>query len=173
MIGRVAGAGTLAPLHLVLDGALGERIAVGPPEQARTMVVFVMSRRAQEESSAFGRTVDEHTLDADLESVAIVDLRRYGGWLRRLASARLHRAAEDALARRRARRPPHSDEQAIRRWHLVGDFDGSLLGRFAVAPDPAHPLAFVLDRGGALHGPFHQVAEVLTAVAAAAHVAPP
>jgi hypothetical protein len=163
-----------APLRLTLRGSFGETISLGPPEQARTTIVFIMSPKAQEESNAFGREVDERTLDADIDSVAIVDLHRYGGWLRGLASSRLRKAAEETLARRRARRQGRgadgangatNNDEIVRRWHLVGDFDGSLLMRFAVAADPGHPLAFVLDRRGALQGPFRQVADVITAVA--------
>jgi hypothetical protein len=170
-----ARASSLPPIHLTLRGVLGEPISFGAPDQARTTIVFIMSRRAQDESSNFGREVDERTLDADVESVAVIDMRRYGGWLRNIAVSRLRKAAEESLARRRARRLAHSrtlDEEAIKRWHLVGDFDGALLSRFAVTPDPDHPLAFVLDRRGAPLGPFRQVADVLAAVAGASGAMP-
>ena len=157
-------------VHVVMRGALGERVVLGPPEQARTTILFFMSRRAPDESARFGSEIDERTLAADVDSIAIVDLRRYGGWLRRLVDARLRSSAEETLARRRERRvQQHADasDAAVGRWHLVGDFDGSLFARFAVAADPEHPLAFVLDRHGAARGPYRGVAELLAAVGAA------
>jgi hypothetical protein len=155
-----------APLHLALSGVLGDAVAVGP-EQPRPTVLFFMGRRAQAESAAFGREVDERTLAANVESVAIVDMRRYGGWLKSLALSRLRKAAEEGLARRRTRRQvPGVDarEEVVKRWHLVADFDGSLFSRFAVAPDPEHPVAFVVDGHGLARGPFNDVAGVLAAL---------
>lgn len=151
-------------LPVEMRGAFGERVVLG---QARTTILVFMSRRAPDESASFGREIDERTLAADVDSIAVVDLRRYGGWLRRLVDARLRRSAEEALARRRERRlAQHADasDAAVGRWHLVGDFDGALSARFAVAADPEHPLAFVLDRHGATRGPFRGVSELVAAV---------
>jgi hypothetical protein len=53
----------------------------------------------------------------------------------------------------------------VERWHLVPDFDGSLFARFAVAPDPEHPLAFVVDRQGNAQGPYRDAAGILAALA--------
>lgn len=126
-----------------------------------------MSRRAADECAAFGRAVDEQILDAAVESVAIVDVRAYGGWLRRLAMARLKKSATEALERRRTRRVARgadASSEVVGRWHLVGDFDGSLFSRFGVERELAHPAAFVLDRNGTLLGPFHDAHAVVTAV---------
>jgi len=155
------------PVQLALEGALGDAVHLGPPAQSRATIVYFMSRRAKDESAAFAQAVDETLLNAPVESVAIVDLRRYGGILRRLASAHLRKSADQALARRRERRLAcglDASAEYVNRWHLVGDFDGSLFDRFGVAPEPAHPLAFVLDCQGGRHGPFRDVASLLAAV---------
>jgi hypothetical protein len=161
-------------LHLAIPGVLGDAIALGPPEQAHTVILFFMSRRAQDECATFGREIDERTLDADVESVAIVDVHRYGGLMRSLALSRLRQSAQASLARRRSRRQARGidlSNGAANRWHLVGDFDGSLFSRFNVAPDPQHPIAFVLDRRGALHGPYSDSKAVVAAVDEATRVA--
>ncbi len=162
-----ARADAASAVRLDVDGVLGEHVALGPPTQARTTILFFMSRRAQKESVAFGREVDERLLDAAVESVAFVDVRPYGGWLRRLAMSRLKQSATEAREHRRERRVAHgadASSEVVNRWHLVGDFDGSLFSRFGVESDLSHPIAFVLDRGGALLGPFHDVSGVLAAV---------
>jgi hypothetical protein len=137
---------------LALDGALGEHVRVGP-QPSRPTIVFFMSQRAADECAAFGRKVDEEMLEADVESLAIVDVRRYAGWMRTAATYQLRKSAEEALAHRRERRRAHgrdASDEVVRRWHLIGDFDGALFARFGVAPDLAHPLAFVIDKRGAL-----------------------
>jgi hypothetical protein len=164
--------GHAGPLKLAIEGVLGDRVALGPPGQSRTTVVIFMSRRAKDECARFGRELDERTLDRVLESVAVVDVHRYGGWLRRMALSRLRKSAEEALARRRERRTERgadASDEVVGRWHLVGDFDGALFSRFAVALDPEHPVAFVLDRGGLVRGPYRDVAAVLAAIDEAAH----
>jgi hypothetical protein len=158
----------MEPLHLALDGVLGERCVLGAPEQPRPTIVFFMGPRAQAESAAFGRTVDEVTLAADVETIAVADVQRYGGWLRSMATSRLRKAAADALSRRRTRRQAHgavAREDVVARWHLVADFDGSLFTRFAVAANPQHPLAFVVDRRGNVQGPYRDAAGVVAALA--------
>jgi hypothetical protein len=157
-----------ASLSLAVEGVLGDAVALGPPRQSRTTVLLFMSRRAQDECARFGRELDERTLGAVLESVAVVDVHRYGGLLRRLALSRLRKSAEEALARRRERRQARgadASDQAVRSWHLVGDFEGSLFSRFAVALDPEHPIAFVLDKRGLVRGPYRDVPAVLAAIA--------
>ncbi|MCU1281683.1 MAG: hypothetical protein JWM53_5229, partial [bacterium] len=124
-----------------------------------------MSQRAREASSTFARAVDESLLNAPVEEVGIVDVRRYGGVLRRLASSYLRKSADEVLVHRRERRLARgvdASPEFVNRWHLIGDFDGSLFDRFGVEYEPARPLAFVLGRDGALHGPFADVASVLT-----------
>ena len=141
--------------------------ALGAPEQARPTIVYFMSRSAKEESSSFARAVDEILLNAPIESVGTVDLRKYAGVLRRLATSYLKKSAEESLAHRRERRLAKgvdASPEMVNRWHLIGDFDGSLFSRFGVESDPAHPLAFVLDRAGAVHGPFRDVQSVVSAV---------
>jgi hypothetical protein len=156
-----------APVHLSLQGVRGESVCFGSPEQARTTIVYFMSRRAKEESSAFARAVDEVLLNAPVESVGAVDLRRYAGMLRRLATSYLRKSGDEALAHRRERRVAKgidASDEVVNRWHLIGDFDGSLFGRFGVESDPPHPLAFVLDRAGAVQGPFRDVQSLVSAV---------
>ena len=152
-------------VSLDLHDVLGERVAL--PAPARATVLFFMSRRAQDECNAFGRDIDEQLLDAPVESVAFVDVRRYGGWLRRLAESRMKKSALEAREHRRERRIEHganASSDVVNRWHLVGDFDGALFSQFGVEGEPAHPLAFVLDRKGALRGPFREVRAVVEAV---------
>jgi hypothetical protein len=163
-----ARADAAAPVHLAVDDVLGERVVLGAPEQARATIVFFMSRRAQEAATAFARAVDEQLLDRPVEHVSIVDVQRFGGLLRSIATARLRTAATDARARRRARRVAagcDSSDGVVNRWHLIGDFDGSLFGRFGVGRDPAKPLAYVVDRAGAVHGPYFDAASVTSAIA--------
>ncbi len=157
------------PVQLSMQGVLGDAVHLGPPAQARTTIVYFMSQRAKDASSAFARTVDETLLNAPVEAVGIVDVRRYGGLMRRLASSYLRKSADEALAHRRERRLASgldASAEFVNRWHLVGDFDGSLFERFGVEREPARPLAFVLDRQGGVHGPFAEVAGVLAAVRA-------
>jgi hypothetical protein len=162
-----AGAHAAGAMHLSLQGVLGDAVSLGPPQQARTTIVYFMSRRAKDDSSAFARAVDETLLNAPVESVGIVDVRRYGGILRRLATSYLRKSADEALAHRRERRQAKgidASPEFVNRWHLVGDFDGSLFSRFGVVSEPAHPLAFVLDRTGDVYGPFADVKSLLSAV---------
>jgi hypothetical protein len=162
-----ASAQRLAPLHLtdVLNNELQLGAAARP--SLPTVIIF-MSKSAKDASATFARTVDERLLDRPIESIGIVDVRRYSGVLRRLATSYLVRSAEEAKVRRRERRQARgvdASAQAVDRWHLVGDFDGSLFARFGVAAEPKQPLAFVVDPAGTLHGPFHEVDKVIAALA--------
>src|SRR6478735_1100646 len=74
------------PVHVSLQGVLGDSVCLGAPEQARPTIVYFMSRSAKDESSSFARAVDEILLNAPVESVGTVDLRKYAGVLRRLAT---------------------------------------------------------------------------------------
>jgi hypothetical protein len=165
----VAVAGAPAkPLELHIVDILGARVDVAPQARNPTILIF-MSRRAQEASAAFARAVDERLIDRPIESIGVVDVRRYGGILRRLATSYLRRSAEEAKVRRRARRQARgvdASAAAVDRWHLVGDFDGSLFGRFGVEAEPKQPLAFVVDGAGELHGPFRDVEPVVVAASA-------
>ena len=167
LIGPKTGAHAMGKVQLSLQGVLGDPIHLGPPAQARTTIVYFMSRRAKEESSAFGRALDETLLNAPVEAIGIVDVRRYAGILRRIATSYLRKSADEALGRRRERRLAKgidASPEFVNRWHLIGDFDGSLFDRFGVESEPARPLAFVLDREGGVHGPFADVAGVLSAL---------
>ena len=167
-----AQASAAPPLHLV--DVLGHPVSLAAPAREPTVLIF-MSRTAKDASAAFARAVDERLLDRPIESVDIVDLRRYGGVLRGLATSYLRRSAEEARVRRRERREARgvdASPAAIDRWHLIGDFDGSLFARFGVGAEPKQPLAFVVDRAGALHGPFHDVDPVVAAATASAPARP-
>ncbi|HEX6837279.1 MAG TPA: hypothetical protein VF334_11935 [Polyangia bacterium] len=155
-----------APVELHVVDVVGERVDVAPDAAAPTVLIF-MSRRAKEASSAFARTVDERLLDRPIEEVGIVDVRPYGGILRRLATSLMRSSVTEARAHRRERREARgvdASPAAVDRWHLVGDFDGALFRRFGVEAEPAQPVAFVIDRAGALHGPFRDVDAVVAAV---------
>jgi hypothetical protein len=169
-VGGGASAGASAPprVQLALRDVLGEAVALGAPEPALPTIVFFMSKRSQDEAAALVRTVDEQTLDRAIELVGVVDVQRYGGFWRRLAQSRLERSARDARARRTERRVARgvdASAAAVNRWHLVGDFEGALFTQFGVEREPSHPVAFVIDRGGALRGPFRDAVALVAAVA--------
>ncbi len=158
------------PLELRIVDVLGNPVKVAPAAPAPTVLIF-MSRTAKDASAAFARAVDERLIDRPIESIGIVDVRRYGGMLRGLATSYMRRSAEESKVKRRERRQQRgvdASPAAVERWHLVGDFDGSLFSRFGVAAEPAEPLAFVVDSRGALHGPFRDVDTVVHAVDAGA-----
>lgn len=160
-----ASAPPLASLRIT--DVLGNQVQLGAAP-APTVLIF-MSRTARAASATFARAVDERLLDRPIESIGIVDVRRYAGLLRRLATSYLVRSAKEAKVTRRERREAHgvdASERAVDRWHLVGDFDGSLFARFGIAAEPKEPLAFVVDAAGALHGPFLEVDKVVAAVTA-------
>jgi len=154
-------------VQLAAVDVLGEPVRIGP-EQRRSTILFFMSKRSREASSEFGRVVDERLLEAPVESVAIVDVRKYGGWLRGLATSRMQKSEREARARRRERRIARgadASDAAVNRWHLVGDFDGALFARFGVGADPERPLAFLVDPRGELRGPYRDPDALCAAVA--------
>jgi hypothetical protein len=166
--GAVARA-SAAPVQLSLVDVLGNQVQVAAASHMPTVLIF-MSKSAQAASATFARQVDERLLDRSIESIGIVDVRRYGGILRRLATSYLKRSAEEAKVRRRERREARgvdASPAAVDRWHLVGDFDGSLFSRFGVAAEPSQPLAFVVDGAGERHGPFYDVDRVVAAATSA------
>jgi hypothetical protein len=155
-----------APPPLRIVDVLGAVVQIAAPAPAPTVLIF-MSRRSQDASATFARAVDERLIDRPIESIGIVDVRKYAGMLRGLAGSYLRRAAVEARVRRRERRQARgvdASPQAVDRWHLVGDFDGSLFARFAVEADVPQPLAFVVDCAGDVHGPFRDVDAVAGAV---------
>lgn len=165
----VAAVASAAPVELHVADVLGERVDVAPHAHNPTVLIF-MSRTAKDASSLFARTVDERLLDQPVELVGIVDVRRYGGIFRGLATSRMRRSEEEARVARRQRRLDHgvdASPAAVDRWHLVGDFDGALFRRFGVETEPAQPVAFVVDGAGELHGPFRDVDTVVAAATAA------
>jgi len=130
-------------------------------------VIFFMSKRCKEASAAFAKAVDERLLDQPVESVGVVDVRRYSGFLRGMCTSYLKRSAEESRVKRRERRQARgvdASQTAVDRWHLIGDFDGSLFERFGVGRDEKLPVAYVVDPKGKLHGPYRQAATVLSAV---------
>jgi hypothetical protein len=149
------------------EGVLGDHVALGAPAQSRPTIVYFMSKRAGEESAKLAQAVDEQLLDARVEQVGIVDTHRYGGWLRAIAMGRLKKSAGDSRVRRRERRIARGADASpaeVDRWHLVGDFDDALFDLFGVEHEPAHPVAFVVDRSGSVSGPFRDVAAVVSAL---------
>jgi hypothetical protein len=162
----------ITPVQLALHGVLGDAVSLGPPRQARTTVVFFMSRRAKEASAKLASAVDEMLLQAPVELVGIVDVRRYGGMLRSLATSYMKKSADEALRQRRERRLARgvdASPDVVNRWHLIGDFDGALFERFGVEREPARPLAFVLDRDGGVHGPYADASGVKQAFSSLSH----
>lgn len=130
-------------------------------------IFFFMSKRCKDASAAFAKAVDERLIDKPVEQVGVVDVRRYSGLLRSLCTSYLKRSTEESRVKRRERRQAKgvdASQAAVDRWHLVGDFDGSLFSRFGVEAEPKQPLAFVVDAAGTLHGPFRDVEPVVAAV---------
>ncbi|MDB4970257.1 MAG: hypothetical protein JWN44_5946 [Myxococcales bacterium] len=165
-MGVEAGARATSRMQLSVQGVLGDAVNLGPPYQARPTILVFMSRRAKDESSAFARALDETLLNAPVESVGVVDVRRYAGLLRRVATSYLKKSASEALDHRRERRVAmgiDASAEVVNRWHLIGDFDGALFERFSVEREPARPLAFLVDRDGGVHGPFADVTSVVSA----------
>jgi hypothetical protein len=165
---RAAEAAVPSPIKLVVEDALGESVPLGMPSQARPTILFFMSERSRDESAEFARAVDEKLLNGAVESLAIVDVRKYGGMLfKRICQSHLRTKAKEARDKRRQRRVERgldSSTAVVNRWHLAGDFTGAWFSRFGVERDPAKPVAFVVDRDGALRGPFRDPGEVLAAV---------
>jgi hypothetical protein len=168
LLGASVATAAANPVEIHVVDVLGAKVDVAPQAHARTVLIF-MSKRAKEASAAFARAVDERLIDRPIESIGVVDVRRYAGMLRGLATSYLRRSAEESKVKRRERRVARgvdSSPAAVDRWHLVGDFDGSLFTRFGVEAEPKEPLAFVVDTGGELHGPFREVDRVVAALTA-------
>jgi len=157
--------------RLALEDVLGEAVSLPcAGQQLKATVLFFMSKRSKDESAAFARAVDEKLLNGPVQSVGIVDLRRYGGIWRGLAMSRLRKSASDGRDHRRERRVARgidASPEVVNRWHLIGDFDGSIFERFGVEREPARPIAFVLDRAGELRGPYSELTGLFDAVARA------
>jgi hypothetical protein len=155
-------------VQLDAEDVAGQPVMLGAPAQPRVAVVFFLSRQSREESGDFIGSVDEKTLDTPIDQIAIVDLHKYSGIaIKPIAMRQMRKSMPASLASRRQRREARgvdASEEAVRRWHLIGDFDGSLFARFQVAADPMHPVAFVVDRSGELHGPYTDVTQVVSAV---------
>lgn len=154
-------------VHLELRDVNGQPVVVGAPEHQRTTVLFFMSRTSREASTAFARAVDELLLGRAVDSVAIVDVRRYAGLLTRgFALRAMQKSVTEARERRRQRRLASrvDPSSSVEGWHLVADFDGALFTHFGIAQEPAGPLAFLVDRAGRLYGPYVDAAAVAEAV---------
>lgn len=166
-IQKRAAPGCSEGLHLALTDALGDRVRLGSPDQRHVTIVVFMSRGAKDEAAEFLRSLDERLLNQPVESVGVVDVRKYGGVMRPIAEHQLSKAAGDGRDKRRKRREERgldASQEYVSRWHLIGDFDGKLLERFGVEPEPQHPLAFVVDRCGQVGGPLREVDAVVSAV---------
>jgi hypothetical protein len=133
-------------VELAIDDVLGEHVHIGGDGVS---IVYLMSRAARDEAKALVRAVDERLAGRKVDAIGIVDLHRFGGMFKRMALSAMQRSQREAHTRR---------------WHLCGDFDGALFARFAVERDPAHPLAFVVDKHGEVRGPFASAEAVLGAV---------
>jgi hypothetical protein len=145
--------------------ALGEPVQLGPG-QKRVAVVYFMSERAKDESAALARTVDERLLNAPMDTIGIVDVRKYS-LFKSLVNSHLRKAEWESRDHRRERRLEHgidASPEFVNRWHLLGDFDGKLFDRFSVEKNPARPVAFVLDKMGEVHGPYRETSELLVAL---------
>jgi hypothetical protein len=148
--------------------ALGEPVHLD--DRDLTTVIVFLSRGAADETADFVRQLDEQLLNRPVQMVGIVDLRKYSV-VRRIAQQRLKKSAEESRQKRRERRQKRgvdASDTFVGRWHVVGDFDGGLLARYGVSPEPQRPVAFVVGTCGARTGPLHQVAETLHAVNQAA-----
>jgi hypothetical protein len=148
--------------------ALGQPVHLGDREL--TTVVIFLSRGAADEAADFVRQLDEQLLNRPVQMVGIVDLHKYSV-VRRLAQQRLKKSAEESRQKRRDRRKARgvdASDTFVGRWHVIGDFDGGLLARYGVSPEPSRPVAFVVGTCGGRVGPLHEVAETLRAVDQAA-----
>ena len=151
--------------ELSLTDVLGQPVRIAAATRAPT-IIFFMSKSAKEASAAFAKAIDERLVDKPIDSIGIVDVRRYSGILRGVCTRYLKRSAEESKVKRRERRQARGVDAtptAVDRWHLVGDFDGSLFARFGVEAEPKQPLAFVVDCTGTLRGPFRDVEPVVAA----------
>jgi hypothetical protein len=160
--------GTSCPtgLKVTIRDSLDERIELGAPLQQFVTIVLVTDPSAQDKTTTLFRELDERLLNAPVETVGIVDLRRYAGIARRWVEWRLRKAAGEARAARRTRRERRGVDASapfVDRWHLVGDFSGELLARFG--GHGALPAAFVVDRCGTVRGPLRDATAVLAALA--------
>lgn len=163
----LAGPAGARRVQLSTRDVLGEPVRLGSAEQQRVTAVFFMSRTCKEESADFVRRFDEQVLDAPVESVGIVDVRKYGGLTRSIAQWQLRKAANVARTHRRERRERNgvdASAQFVNRWHLLGDFDGSLFKQFDVEAEPAHPLALVVDLSGTVRGPYRDLQSLLQGI---------
>jgi hypothetical protein len=166
---RHAQAGPVAEkktVELRTEDALGAPVRLGAGQERVTMVVL-MSRESKDESAQLVRSFDEKLLNAPVESVGIVDMRKYGGIMRSIATSQLKKSASEARDRRRERREAKGVDASstyVNRWHLVGDFDGELMKKFGVAANLDHPQAFVVDKDGGLHGPYRDLDGLMAAV---------
>jgi len=156
-------------VSLSLTDALGEPVRLGPGQPRASVVVF-MSKASSAESAELLRKLDEQAVTAPIDQVGVVDVARYSGFVRRIAERRLRQSLEEGRVKRRRRRLAlglDASQAIVDRWHLIGDFDGAVLEAFGVQTEPKHPVAFVVDRSGAVSGPYYDLQSLLGAVGAA------
>jgi hypothetical protein len=147
--------------------ALGEKVQLGNNPQSLTTVVVFISRSAADDAADLVRQLDERLLNGPVQMVGIVDLKKYGRVFRSIAERQLRKSAADSRERRRQRRQKRGVDASptfVDRWHVIGDFDGSLLQRFHVDPEPSPPVTFVVGACGQVSGPFRGVDETVRAV---------
>jgi hypothetical protein len=147
-----------------VTGALGESVRLG--ERNLTTIVVFLSRGGADEAADFIRQLDEQLLNRPVQMIGVVDLRHYNV-VRRLAEERLKKSTAESRQKRRERRIERGlDASAtfVDRWHVIGDFSGSLLERFGVSPEPPKPVAFVVGACGVRTGPFLELDATLRAV---------
>jgi hypothetical protein len=164
-----------SPVRMAFADVLGESVRIGSPDQPRSAILFFMSRRSKDVSTEFARAVDERLVAAQVDSIAIVDVRRYGGLLRGLALSRMRKSEVESREHRRVRRLAHgvdASPEVVSRWHLIADFDGSLFTRFGVEAEPSRPIAFLVDPSGSLRGPYTDADALCAAYAARPGSAP-
>jgi hypothetical protein len=154
-------------LHLKMTDALGGSVALGSPDQERVTVVVFMNRDNKDEAADFLRDLDKKLLDEPVDSLGVVDVRKYGGVMRSVANWELKRAAERSRAKRKERREQQGrdvSKDELDRFRLVGDFDGKVLEQFGVGAEPKQVVAFVVDRCGAIGSPHHDVESLMAEV---------
>jgi hypothetical protein len=157
-------------VSLSLTDVLGGPVRLGRGQERVAVVVF-MSKQSRYESAELLRRLDERVLNRPVDSIGVVDVSRYSGFVRGIAERRLRQSLVDGRAKRRERRLALGIDASavlVDRWHLIGDFSGAVLDAFGVEREPEHPIAFVVDRSGAVRGPYRDLEPLLGAIGATA-----
>jgi hypothetical protein len=153
-------------VSLTLTDVLGGPVRLGHGQERVAVVVFI-SKQSRDESAELLRRLDERVLNRPVDSIGVVDVARYSGFTRGIAERRLRQSLVDGRAKRRERRLAlgiDASAALVDRWHLIGDFNGAVLDAFGVEREPVHPIAFVVERSGAVRGPYRDLESVLGAI---------